>query len=58
MRGMGKKRPPPTQEDARFKDLLGRIVAVPKEEVAKKEAEYQRERAAETVRPGRKKKQP
>lgn len=58
MDGMRKKKPPPTEEDARFKELLGRIVAVPKEEVAKKEAEYQRERAAETVRSGRKKKHP
>jgi hypothetical protein len=58
MDGMSKKRPPPTVEDARFKDLLRRIVAVPKEEVAKQEAEYQRERAGEVLRPGRKKKRP
>jgi hypothetical protein len=56
MDGMRKKRPPPTSEDAQFTDLLRRIVAVPKEEVAKKEAEYQRERAGEALRPGRKKK--
>jgi hypothetical protein len=56
MDGMRKRKPPPTAEDARFKELLGRIVAVPKEEVAKREAEYQRERAAEALRPGRKKK--
>jgi hypothetical protein len=49
MGGM-KKKPPPTAEDARFKDLLRRIVAVPKEEVAKREAEYQHGRAAEAVR--------
>ena len=58
MKGMGKKKPPPTVEDARFKELLSRIVAVPKEEVAKKEEEYQRERPAEMVRPGRKKRKP
>ena len=56
MKGMGKKMPPPTAEDARFKELLSRIVAVPKEEVAKREEEYQRERPAEIVRPGRSKK--
>jgi hypothetical protein len=50
-----RKKPPPSAEDARFKDLLRRIVAVPKEEVTKKEAEYQRERSSDTVRPGRKK---
>jgi hypothetical protein len=55
MDGMRKK-PPPTPEESRFKDLLRRIVAVPKEEIAKKETEYQRMRAVEPVRPGRKKK--
>lgn len=55
MGGM-KKKPPPTEEDARFKDLLRKVVAVPKEEVAQKEAEYRAEREQELVRPGRKKK--
>jgi hypothetical protein len=27
MKGMGKKRPPPAEEDARFKDLLSHIAS-------------------------------
>lgn len=56
MDGM-KKKPPPSAEDARFNDLLRKIVAVPKEEVAAKAAEYKHERDLELgIKPGRKKK--
>ena len=38
--GMGKKKPPPeSEEHSRFKDLLRRIVAVPKKEADEKAAE-------------------
>jgi hypothetical protein len=47
--------PPPTKEDRQFKDLLRRIAAVPKEEVAEREREYRLSRDEDSVRPGRKK---
>ena len=45
---MGKKRPPPeSAEHSRFKDLLRRLVAVPKKEVDEKMEEERERRDAD-----------
>ena len=45
--GMGKSKPPPkapASEFSRFKDLLRRLVAVPKKEADEKMAQYREQR--------------
>ena len=37
---------PPSEEYARFEDLAKRLIAVPKSEIEKREAEYQRHKKA------------
>ncbi|HXE62611.1 MAG TPA: hypothetical protein VN519_03680 [Bryobacteraceae bacterium] len=48
--------PETSPEYDRFKALLGKVLAVPHEEIVRREAEYQKERALQPKRGPRKKK--
>jgi len=45
----------PSAEYTAFDNLVSRVIAVPREELKRREAEYQRERQARPFRPGPKK---
>jgi len=51
------KEPETTPEYEKFKALLGRVLAVPREEILKRETEYRRASKANPVRRGPKQKQ-